>query len=101
METAKEAQDPSPRDQEPSVGVQLLIMNPRDRETQLLLRLWPWGHQEQLWATNIFLGPSADCVLVAAPKTTHPPSFSQLLWALTKPQAMARRIRLCLMVGAS
>lgn len=81
--------------------VQLLIMNPRDRETQLLLRLWPWGHQEKLWDTNIFLGPSAERVLVAASKTTHPPSFSQLLWALTQPQAMAKQMRLCLMVGAS
>lgn len=83
------------------MGVLLLIMNLGDRETQLPLRLCPWGHQEQLWATNIFLGPSAERVLAAAPETTHPPSFSQLLWALTKPQAMAKRIRLCLMVGAS
>lgn len=73
------------------MGVQLLIMNPGDRETQLL-KLWPWGHQGQLWATNIFLGPSAEHLLVAAPETTHPPSFSQLLWALTKPQAMAKRM---------
>lgn len=87
---SREAQHHGSRDHEPSVGVQLLIVNLRDRETQLLLRLWPRGHQEQLWATNIFLGPSAERVLVAAPQTTHPPSFSQLLWVLTKLQAMAR-----------
>lgn len=80
-----EAQHHSPRDPEPSLGVQL-VMNPRERETQLL-RLWPWGQQEQLWATNIFLGPSAERVLLAAPKITHPPSFSQLL---TKPKAMVK-----------
>lgn len=103
METAK---GPESWDAQESQGARALCggptnCEPQRQENSVLLRLCSLGHQEQLWATSIFLGPSAERMLVAALKTAHPPSFSQLLWALTKPQAMAKRIRLCLMVGAS